>query len=186
MRSPSIFRRFAFPGAQPSTYLVGFPLTRSSSAQTSSALTNEFVTQQNARASPDLLIYRVASLRSPQLDEVIAIENEAFPACERLGARLMQHHAVLRTSGLLLAEVRGLIAGYVLYTRSADSGLIAKVAVASHFRRRGVGTALLRQVVGPHKWFPYFDAYSYDDNGLCTHRASLISNMKADGREQKR
>lgn len=98
------------------------------------------------RHSSHLSILKVDALYSPTLDHVLAIEEEAFPECERLGASLLQYHAKLRTSGLLLARLEGSVAGYLLFSRSAEAGVIAKVAVASTYQRRGVGSSLLEQV----------------------------------------
>ena len=56
----------------------------------------------------------------------------------------MQQQAALRTSGLLVAEMGSAFAGFLLFSRTASSGLIAKLAVCAHFRRCGVGSALLR------------------------------------------
>ena len=54
-------------------------------------------------ASPlPIAVRQLDALQPPKLAEVLAIENEAFPPCERLGGPLLQHHAKLRTSGLLV------------------------------------------------------------------------------------
>lgn len=74
-----------------------------------------------------------------------AVLQEVFPPCERLGAPLLQHHAALRTSGVLVAEIGTDVAGFLLFSRTADTGIIAKVAVAGAFQRQGVGDALLQQ-----------------------------------------
>eukprot|EP00966_Prymnesium_polylepis_P099576 2306110-Prymnesium_polylepis.1 len=66
----------------------------------------------------------------------------------------MQYHATLRTSGVLLAEVGSSVAGYLLYQRTAGSGLIAKIAVGASFQRQGVGSALLSQVRDPNTAVP--------------------------------
>ena len=94
----------------------------------------------------EILVRSVGSLRSPVLDEVLAIEQEAFPPCERLGGPLMQYQATLRTSGVLLAELEGSVAGYLVYSRTASLGLIAKIAVGTNYQRQGVGSALLKKV----------------------------------------
>ena len=105
----------------------------------------QMLREEQLRSSPALLVHQVDSLRSPKLEQVLAIEEEAFPPCERLGGTLMQYYATLRTSGVLLAEVGSSVAGYLLYSRTADSGLIAKIAVGDAFQRQGVGSALLKQ-----------------------------------------
>ena len=102
--------------------------------------------EEQLRPAPALLVHQIDSLRSPKLEQVLAIEAAAFPPCERLGGPLMQYYATLRTSGVVLAEVGSSVAGYLLYSRTAESGLIAKIAVADAFQRQGVGSALLNQV----------------------------------------
>jgi ribosomal protein S18 acetylase RimI-like enzyme len=84
-------------------------------------------------------------LAQPYLDQVMAIEQEAFPPCERLGPHLMQQQTSLRTSGLLLAEMSASVCGFLLYSRTGGAGLITKLAVSAAFRRRGIGSALLRR-----------------------------------------
>jgi len=75
-----------------------------------------------------------------------ALEVEAFPECERLGAAF-ESVALQRTNGLLVAEVGDALAGYLLYARTASSGIITKVAVSSEYRRQGIGSALLHHGV---------------------------------------
>ncbi|KAL1500106.1 hypothetical protein AB1Y20_012779 [Prymnesium parvum] len=96
-------------------------------------------------ARPPRSVYSAETLDPPTLEQLLRIEEEAFPPCERLGGALMQHHATLRSSGVLLAEVGGAVAGYLLHSRTAEAGLIAKFAVGAEFRRQGVGSALLKQ-----------------------------------------
>ena len=87
----------------------------------------------------------VSVLVSPRLDQVLAIENEAFPPCERLGPILLQQQATLRTSGLLLAELGATVTGFLLFTRIGHTGLITKLAVSGAFRRCGIASSLMRR-----------------------------------------
>ena len=93
--------------------------------------------------APDLLL--IDSLLPPRLGRVLEIEDESFPACERLGGPLMQQQVALRTSGMLLAQAGSTLAGYVLFARTGGAGIITKLAVSSAFRKRGIGSALLRR-----------------------------------------
>ena len=87
------------------------------------------------------------------LSSLLAIERDAFPECERLGD-YMQEHSMQRNNGLVIAEDQqppGAFPapfvepqGFVLFSRTAEAGIIMKIAVAAAFRGRGVGTALLR------------------------------------------
>lgn len=91
----------------------------------------------------------VQSLPPHMLQSLLAIEQDAFPACERLGRHAMVEHAMCRANGLLVAEpplpeAEPSPMGFLLYSRTADAGIIMKLAVAAAFRGRGVGRALLR------------------------------------------
>ena len=123
--------------------------TRSADALEIMAAEVQATREQSAFApSPEsvpLLITRVDALVEPRLAQVVELEKEAFPPCERLGPFLMQQQTSLRTSGLLVAEFGLTLAGYCLFTRTASSGLISKLAVASAFRRRGIGSELLKR-----------------------------------------
>ena len=88
---------------------------------------------------------------------VLAVERDAFPECERLG-NYMQELSMARNNGLVIAENQpppgtppGAFPaplaepqGFCLFSRTAEAGVIMKIAVAAAFRGRGVGTALLR------------------------------------------
>ena len=89
----------------------------------------------------------VDGLNAPRLHQITEIEEQSFPPCERLGPHLMQQQASLRTSGLLLAEVGASVGGFLLFSRTGASGLITKLAVSPAFRRRGIGSALMRRGV---------------------------------------
>ena len=97
----------------------------------------------------------VQSLPPHTLQSLLAIEQDAFPVCERLGRHAMVEHAMCRSNGLLVAEPPLTEAqplpeaepspmGFLLYSRTADAGIIMKLAVGAAFRGRGVGRALLR------------------------------------------
>ena len=53
-----------------------------------------------------------------RLKEVLTIENECFPPCERLGT-LFKPFIEQRSNGLLLAELGSLAAGYLVFSRTA-------------------------------------------------------------------
>ena len=93
----------------------------------------------------------VQSLPPHTLQALLAIEQDAFPVCERLGRHAMVEHAACRANGLLVAEPplpasepEPSPMGFLLYSRTADAGVVMKLAVAAAFRGRGVGRALLR------------------------------------------
>jgi ribosomal protein S18 acetylase RimI-like enzyme len=108
------------------------------------ALAREVAWQPDVAAG-EISVSHVETLSQPLLRQVTALEEQNFPPCERLGPVLMQQQAALRTSGLLLAEMGAALSGYLLFTRTGSAGLITKLAVSAAFRRRGVGSALLRR-----------------------------------------
>ena len=94
------------------------------------------------------VISKFDTLRQPQLDKVLELECEAFPPCEQLGSVLLQQQAALRTGGLLIAEVGMHVVGFCLVSRSASSGLIAKVR-GSQARAATARAALTRAARAP-------------------------------------
>ena len=90
-------------------------------------------------------ISSVDVLAPPRLTQVLHLEEDCFPQCERLGPVLMQQQVSLRTSGLLVAEMSASVCGYLLFTRMGGTGLITKLAVSAACRRRGVASSLLRR-----------------------------------------
>ena len=88
-------------------------------------------------------VIKIDRLVQPTLSQVLDIEVEAFPPCEQFGSVLLQQQAAMRTCGMLVAEIGLSVAGFCLFSRTAGSGLISKLAVSSAFRRRGVGSTLL-------------------------------------------
>ena len=109
---------------------------------------------------------RIESLPDAQLTELLDIERDAFPPCERLGTRArhlsparletppsappgagFKPFVLCRSNGLVVAQMGATLAGYLLFARMATSGLISKLAVALPFRRRGIGGALLQRGV---------------------------------------
>ena len=101
----------------------------------------------------DVVTLRLLRNMSPHtLSSLLAVERDAFPECERLG-NYMQELSMARNNGLVIAENRPPGAfpaplaepqGFCLFSRTAEAGVIMKIAVAAAFRGRGVGTALLR------------------------------------------
>ena len=102
----------------------------------------------------DVVTLRLLRNMSPHtLSSLLAVERDAFPECERLG-NYMQELSMARNNGLVIAENRppsGAFPaplaepqGFCLFSRTAEAGVIMKIAVAAAFRGRGVGTALLR------------------------------------------
>ena len=79
-------------------------------------------TQLPVSPQGQLTVTKLDVLVQPRYDQVLSLENECFPACERLGGPLMQQQTALRTSGLLIAELGATFAGYLLFSRSAAVG----------------------------------------------------------------
>ena len=85
----------------------------------------------------------VAAMSEGLCTELLAIEEAAFPPCERLGAAGLQAFVLQRTNGLLVAEAQTRRVGYCLFARSASSAFITKLAVGASFRGRGIGSSLV-------------------------------------------
>lgn len=82
--------------------------------------------------------------RLSDLDALIAIEQAVFTA-DILSRRSFRRFLAAKSATLLVAEVAGTLAGYVLVhypPRSARARLYS-IAVAPHIGRRGVGMLLL-------------------------------------------
>lgn len=95
-------------------------------------------------AAAEPRVHQLDVLLEPHLSQVLQLEADAFPPCERFGGPVLQQQAALRTNGLLLAELGSTVAGFLLFARSGGAALITKLAVHSAFRRRGIGSALMR------------------------------------------
>ncbi|EOD22512.1 hypothetical protein EMIHUDRAFT_223196 [Emiliania huxleyi CCMP1516] len=81
--------------------------------------------------------------------QLLALEEAAFPPCERLGTAGLAAFVLQRTNGMVVAEApsRRAVLGFCLYSRAASSALITKVAVGAASRGRGVGSALVARAL---------------------------------------
>ena len=89
----------------------------------------------------------LSCIAPPTLSRLLAIENEAFPPCERLGSVLLPQTALQRNNGLLVAHAEEDFAGYLLFSRTAEESIIMKLAVEAAHRGCGVGSMLLRRAI---------------------------------------
>ncbi|HWO41574.1 MAG TPA: ribosomal protein S18-alanine N-acetyltransferase [Candidatus Eisenbacteria bacterium] len=79
------------------------------------------------------------------IDSVMAIERSSFAYPWSLRFFLQEFQT--QCSRALVAESEGKVAGYVLFWLLPDSIDVHNIAVHTAFRRRGIGRALLQQVV---------------------------------------
>jgi len=79
------------------------------------------------------------------IDSVMAIERSSFTYPWSLRFFLQEFQT--QCSRAVVAEIRGKIAGYVLFWLLPDAVDVHNIAVHTEFRRRGIGRALLQQVV---------------------------------------
>lgn len=87
----------------------------------------------------------IATMQQEYLEEVAALEAEIFSmpwSKNGFEASLASENGVF-----LVAKEEGCVVGYCGMTVSVDEGEITNVAVAPQARRRGVGDALLRELI---------------------------------------
>jgi len=93
----------------------------------------------------------IRRLSYADLPQVIAVERRAFPTPWSLAMFVLE---LSKSSGVSLAAlVDGRVVGYVVCSRYADVWHVMNVAVDPDRRRRGIGRALLEQLlaeVGEH------------------------------------
>src|SRR5690242_4130476 len=94
-------------------------------------------------ATPDQVTFR--PMTSSDLDEVMAIEKMAF--AYPWSGRFFQQELEVECARSVVAEFNGQIIGYVLFWLLPDEVDIHNIAVHSEFRRKGIGGALLDQVI---------------------------------------
>ena len=93
---------------------------------------------------------RTRSLGYSDLPQVIAIERRAFPTPWSLAMFVLE---LSKPSSICLAAVdgdgssRGRLVGYLICARYADVWHLMNIAVDPPLRRRGIGTALLGELV---------------------------------------
>lgn len=99
---------------------------------------------RGARVHGDILI---RSVKPSEVREVYRIEAASFKDPYPLG--LLETLAYLNLEGFLVAEFKGRIVGYVIGTlRWSSIGHVISIAVDEAFRRRGIGTMLMKEVMG--------------------------------------
>lgn len=89
--------------------------------------------------------YVITDAAERQLDAIEAIERECFSTPwtrEQLATQLSGDRHVF-----LAAEIDGQVAGYVGMMHVLDEGYISNVAVGGAFRRRGIGDALIAELI---------------------------------------
>jgi ribosomal-protein-alanine N-acetyltransferase len=88
----------------------------------------------------------VAPMRPRHLPEVLAIEARVYP--RPWSARLFEEELARRGRAYLVARVGQRVVGYAGLLMIADDGHVATVAVDPDWQRRGIGRALLGELVG--------------------------------------
>ena len=84
-------------------------------------------------------------MTAADLEDVMAIEKTAF--AYPWSGRFFQQELQVECARSIVAEFDGRIVGYVLFWLLPDEIDIHNIAVHSEFRRKGVGRALLGQVI---------------------------------------
>ena len=84
-------------------------------------------------------------MTAAHLDGVLAIENECFS--HPWSRRSLESELENETSRFLAAVENGKVIGYIGMSAVLDEGYMFNVAVDSQFRKKGVGSALVRELV---------------------------------------
>ncbi|MBS3948684.1 MAG: ribosomal protein S18-alanine N-acetyltransferase [Dethiobacter sp.] len=85
-------------------------------------------------------------MRPEHADQVVAIEREAFPSPWSRNA-FLQEVLTNRLASYFVALTAGEVAGYAGFWVILDEAHITNLAVRSDCRRRGVGSALLEELL---------------------------------------
>lgn len=99
--------------------------------------------------------YIIREARLEDLDQVIAINMEALP--EHYPRVFWEEHVKRWNKAFLVAEVNGLIVGYIMcrvewgwgFTKNKllRKGHVISIAVRKEFRRKGIGKALMEKAM---------------------------------------
>ena len=88
---------------------------------------------------------RIESMTAAYLDEVATIENDCFS--HPWSRRSLESELQNETSRFLVAVEDGKVIGYIGMSAVIDEGYLFNAAVDSHYRKKGVGSALVRELV---------------------------------------
>jgi [ribosomal protein S18]-alanine N-acetyltransferase len=89
--------------------------------------------------------FTIRGLGFADLPQVVAIERRAFPTPWSLSMFVLE---LSKPSGICLAAIENRrIAGYLICSRYADVWHLMNIAVDPPVRRRGIGTALLEEMI---------------------------------------
>ncbi|MBQ2470638.1 MAG: ribosomal protein S18-alanine N-acetyltransferase [Ruminococcus sp.] len=88
---------------------------------------------------------RIEKMTAAHLDEVAAIENDCFS--HPWSRRSLESELQNETSRFLVAVEDGKVIGYIGMSAVIDEGYLFNAAVDSHYRKKGVGSALVRELV---------------------------------------
>ena len=84
-------------------------------------------------------------MTAAHLDEVAAIENDCFS--HPWSRRSLESELQNETSRFLVAVEDGKVIGYIGMSAVIDEGYLFNAVVDSHYRKKGVGSALVRELV---------------------------------------
>ena len=88
---------------------------------------------------------RIESMPAAHLDEVATIENDCFS--HPWSRRSLESELQNETSRFLVAVEDGRVIGYIGMSAVIDEGYLFNVAVDRQYRKKGVGSALVRELV---------------------------------------
>jgi len=78
----------------------------------------------------------------------LEIEEECFPPSQRYDEEVFMYYYQLHPDLFIVAEVCGIVAGYIIGACIDDMGHVVSLAVHPMYQRRGVGSGLLKILEG--------------------------------------
>jgi ribosomal-protein-alanine N-acetyltransferase len=122
---------------------------------------------------------KLRSARTADVDGLAAVDNAAFTAPWQYSRSVIEQ-AMLHASIITVAELDGAIVGYQLSSGGRNGGHLARLAVRPDLQGRGIGRALVREVLD------YFDQRGATSVTVNTQRdnASSLAVYRALGFEQ--
>jgi len=116
----------------------------------------------------------IRTFRRDDLEEVLRIEEEAFPKTA-YSSELLLYYASQYPETFLVMETKTGIAGYIIFDKT---GHIYSTAVKTEHRKRGFGTRLFRQAVMHSKRNTWLEVRSQNTAAIAFYKAMGMKMTK--------